>query len=123
MREAEPVRAAFYEEDGQVFQRATDDPDVALPFYDLTGSNDPAQEAREIASSIQRTPMPFTGRLFKFALFQTRRDRVLFVYMLPSHRDRRVRYCPGRQPNCDDLLCGCLWCTRAARLLRLAART
>ena len=44
------------------------------PCYDLTGSRDPVQEAREIASSIQRTPMPFTGPLFKFALFRTRPD-------------------------------------------------
>jgi Condensation domain len=29
------------------------------------------QEARAIAAEIQRTPMPFTGPLFKFALFQT----------------------------------------------------
>ena len=57
--------------DGQVFQRAIDDPDVELAFYDVSGSRDPVQEAREIASSIQRTPMPFTGPLFKFALFRT----------------------------------------------------
>ena len=74
VREAEPVRAAFFEVDGQVFQRAIDYPDVELAFYDLSGSRHPVQEAREIASSIQRTPMPFTGPLFKFALFQTRLD-------------------------------------------------
>ncbi|MBO0865690.1 MAG: amino acid adenylation domain-containing protein, partial [Mycobacterium sp.] len=32
------------------------------------------QEARGIAASIQRTPMPLTGPLFKFALFRTRPD-------------------------------------------------
>ncbi len=74
VREAEPVRAAFFEVDGQVFQRAIDYPDVELAFYDLSSSRDPVQEARGIASSIQRTPMPFTGPLFKFALFQTRLD-------------------------------------------------
>src|SRR6478736_8933822 len=74
VREAEPARAAFFEEDGQVFQRAIDYPDVELAFYDLSGSQHPVQEAYEIASSIQRTPMPFTGPLFKFALFQTRPD-------------------------------------------------
>ena len=74
VREAEPVRAAFFEVDGQVFQRAIDYPDVELAFYDLSGSHHPVQEAHRIASSIQRTPMPFTGPLFKFALFQTRPD-------------------------------------------------
>ena len=38
MREAEPVRAACFEVDGQVFQRAIDYPDVELDFYDLSGS-------------------------------------------------------------------------------------
>ena len=74
MREAEPARATFFEENGQVFQRAIDYPDVELAFYDLSGSHNPVQEAFEIASSIQRTPMPFTGPLFKFALFQTAPD-------------------------------------------------
>ena len=70
MREAEPARAAFFEENGEVFQRAIDYPDVELAFYDLSGSHHPVQEAFGIASTIQRTPMPFTGPLFKFALFQ-----------------------------------------------------
>src|SRR6202048_2938334 len=74
VREAEPVRAACFEVDGQVFQRAIDYPDVELAFYDLSGSDHAVQEAHEIASSIQRTPMPFTGPLFKFALFRTRLD-------------------------------------------------
>ncbi|EUA56861.1 pstA domain protein [Mycobacterium xenopi 4042] len=72
VREAEPARAAIFEVDGQVFQRAVDYPDVELPFFDLTGSSQPEQEAQQIASLIQRTPMPFTGPLFKFALFRTR---------------------------------------------------
>ena len=59
VQEAEPVRAAFFEVDGQVFQRAIDYPDVELAFYDLSGSRHPVQEARGIALSIQRTPMPF----------------------------------------------------------------
>ncbi len=71
IREAEPARAAFFEENGQVFQRAIDYQDVELDFHDLSRSKHPAQEAFEIASSIQRTPMPFTGPLFKFALFKT----------------------------------------------------
>jgi Condensation domain len=71
VHEAEPARAAFFEEDGQVFQRAIDYPDVELAFYDLSGSQHPVQEAYGIASSIQRTPMPLTGPLFRFALFRT----------------------------------------------------
>ncbi|MFZ0835269.1 MAG: condensation domain-containing protein, partial [Mycobacterium sp.] len=74
VQEAEPVRANFFNVDGQVFQRATDYPDVELAFYDLSCSRDPVQEAREIVLSIQRTPMPLTGPLFKFALFKTRPD-------------------------------------------------
>ena len=78
VREAEPLRAAFFEEDGQVFQRAVDYPQVELAYFDLSGSDQPVEHAREIASSIQRTPMPFTGPLFKFALFQTRLDEFYF---------------------------------------------
>src|SRR6202022_1339713 len=74
VREAEPLRAAFFGVDGQVFQRAIDYPDVELAFYDLSCSGDPVQEARGMASSIQRTPMPFSGPLFKFVLFRTRPD-------------------------------------------------
>ena len=74
VREAEPGRAALFEVDGQVFQRAIDYPDVELAFYDLSCSLHSVEEARGIASSIQRTPMPFTGPLFKFALFRTRLD-------------------------------------------------
>ena len=74
VREAEPVRAALFEVDGQVFQRAIDYPDVEVVFFDLRDSQDPVQEAHGIASSIERTPMPFTGPLFKFALFRTGPD-------------------------------------------------
>ena len=41
VQEAEPARAAFFEENGQVFQRAIDYPDVELAFYDLSGSHHP----------------------------------------------------------------------------------
>jgi amino acid adenylation domain-containing protein len=75
VREAEPARAAFFEENGQVFQKVIDYPDVELACYDLTFSLNPVQEAYRLASSIQRTPMSFNGPLFKFALFQTRRDQ------------------------------------------------
>jgi amino acid adenylation domain-containing protein/non-ribosomal peptide synthase protein (TIGR01720 family) len=70
MREAEPTRAAIFEVDGQVFQRAGD-PEFDIAFHDLSDSRHPVQEAREIATTIQRTPMPPTGPLFTFALFQT----------------------------------------------------
>ena len=70
VQEAEPVRAAVFEMEGQVFQRVIDHPDVEVAFYDLSGSRHPEQEARGIAFSIQRTPMPLAGPLFKFALFQ-----------------------------------------------------
>ena len=68
------LRAAFFEVDGRVFQRAVDYPDVELAFYDLSNSDRAVEEARETALSIQRTPMPLTGPLFKFALFKTRPD-------------------------------------------------
>ncbi|OJZ75780.1 non-ribosomal peptide synthetase, partial [Mycobacterium paraffinicum] len=71
LREAEPVRAAILSEDGQVLQQALDDPEVDLAFHDLRGSDNAVRDAQEIAASIQRTPMPFTGPLFRFALFQT----------------------------------------------------
>ena len=74
VREAEPVRVACFEADGQVFQRAVDYPDVELAFYDLSRSRHPVQELHGMATSIQRTPMPFSGPLFKFALFQTGLD-------------------------------------------------
>ena len=51
-----------------------DYPDVELARYDLIGSQDPAQDAYRLASSIQRTLMSLSGPLFKFALLQTRVD-------------------------------------------------
>ena len=41
VREAEPLRAAFFQVDGQVFQKTVDYPDVELACYDLIGSQDP----------------------------------------------------------------------------------
>jgi amino acid adenylation domain-containing protein/non-ribosomal peptide synthase protein (TIGR01720 family) len=70
-KEAEPVRAAFFEEDGRVFQRVIDYPEIDLEFRDFSGSDDPARDVHEMALSIQRTPMPFTGPLFKYAVFET----------------------------------------------------
>jgi hypothetical protein len=43
VREAEPLRAAFFEVDGQAFQRAIDYPNVELACYDLTCSLNPVQ--------------------------------------------------------------------------------
>src|ERR1700757_89713 len=80
VREAEPLRAAFFEVDGPVFQKAVDYPDVELARHDLMGSQDPARDAHRLASSIQRTLMPLSGPLFKFALLQTAVDEFyLFV--------------------------------------------
>jgi amino acid adenylation domain-containing protein/non-ribosomal peptide synthase protein (TIGR01720 family) len=71
MQEAEPVRATLFEVDGQVFQKATDYPDVEVALHDLSDARHPVQEARAMALAIQRTPMPSAGPMFKFALFQT----------------------------------------------------
>jgi len=38
VQQAEPIRAAIFEVDGQVFQRAIDYTDVELAFYDLSCS-------------------------------------------------------------------------------------
>jgi len=70
--------------DGQVFRRALDYPDVELAYFDLSGSHDPLRVAREIASSIQRAPMPFTGQLFKFSLFRARADE-FYLYVCCHH--------------------------------------
>ncbi|WP_082978792.1 non-ribosomal peptide synthetase [Mycobacterium sp. 1081908.1] len=74
MREAEPARAAVFEVDGRVFQKAIDYPDFEVAFHDLSDTRHPVQEARRMALSIQRTPLPPAGPLFKFALFQTWSD-------------------------------------------------
>ncbi len=81
--EAEPLRAAFFQVDGRVFQKAVDHPDVELARYDLTSSRDPFRDAYRLASSIQRNKMPLTGPLFKFALAQTRADE--FYWFVCCH--------------------------------------
>ena len=83
VHEAEPLRAAFYQVDGQVFQKTVDYSDVELARYDLIASQSPVQEAHRLASSIQRTPMPLSGPLFKFALLQTRVDE--FYWFVCCH--------------------------------------
>src|ERR1700759_1864258 len=82
--EAEPGRAAFFEGDGHVLQMAVDYPDTELGFYDFRGSDDPVRTAREKASSIQRTPMPFSGPLFIFVLFQTQ-DEQFYLFACYHH--------------------------------------
>ena len=78
--ETEPVRAAFFEVDAQVYQRPLDYPEVELAIFDLNVAGQPMREARELASSIQRAAMPFTGQLFRFALFRAGADEAyLFV--------------------------------------------
>ncbi|ORA07842.1 non-ribosomal peptide synthetase, partial [Mycobacterium arosiense] len=74
LNEAESLRASFFEVDGQVFQKAVEYDDVDLVFYDLTDARDPEREVRETAGSIQRTPMPLTGPMIKFALFRVAPD-------------------------------------------------
>ncbi|MDM4143247.1 condensation domain-containing protein, partial [Mycobacterium sp. FLAC0960] len=84
VQEAEPTRVAFFEVDGAVFQRTIDDPNVELTFDNLIDSPEPVEEARRRALTIQRTPMPLTGPLFKFVLFQTRRDEY-FLFACCHH--------------------------------------
>ncbi|WP_326545281.1 amino acid adenylation domain-containing protein [Mycolicibacterium sp. ND9-15] len=72
--EAEPLRAAFFEVDGRVFQRAVDYPEVELAYHDLAGSQDPGRDVYRVASSIQRVPMPLSGPLFKFSLLRAKPD-------------------------------------------------
>ncbi|MET0475920.1 MAG: amino acid adenylation domain-containing protein, partial [Mycobacterium sp.] len=79
VREAEPLRAVFDERDGRVFQRAVDEPDIGLDFHDLSASGHPEEEAREMATAIQRTPMPLTGPLINFSLFRLRPDQHLWL--------------------------------------------
>ncbi|MGA5462666.1 non-ribosomal peptide synthase/polyketide synthase [Mycobacterium sp. NPDC050041] len=74
VREVESARAAFEEVNGQVVQYVVDEPDVELTFHDLTGSPDGWGDVHRVAESIQRTPMPLTGPLLKFALFETHSD-------------------------------------------------
>ena len=82
--EAEPARAAFFELNGQIVQKAIDHSDLELAFEDLRDSADPVGRARELASSIQRTLMPLTGQLLKFALYRTGEDE-FYLFGLCHH--------------------------------------
>ena len=74
VREAEPLRASLFKVNGQVFQKPVDYSEIELARYDLVGSQDPVREVYRLTSSIQRTLMPLSGPLFKFALLQTQVD-------------------------------------------------
>jgi hypothetical protein len=74
LQEAEQLGAAFLEMNGQGFHKAVDHPDVEFACYDLSCSQHPTQEACDIASSIQRAPMPLSGPVFIFASLQMRVD-------------------------------------------------
>ncbi|WP_372507766.1 amino acid adenylation domain-containing protein [Mycobacterium barrassiae] len=84
LQEAEPARSAFFEVDGEVFQQAIDYSNVEVAYQDVTGSADPVEEVRQITSSMQRTPMPLSGPLIKFALFRTGPDQS-YMYGLCHH--------------------------------------
>ena len=84
LQEAEPARATFFERDGQVFQVPVDYSDLEVPFHDLRDADDPERAVREMASAIQHTPLPLTGRLVKFALFRTQDDQY-YIFGLGHH--------------------------------------
>jgi hypothetical protein len=74
--EADPLRAVFFEVDGQVFQKVVEHPEIALTIYDLTGTQDPVQDVYRRISAIHSVPMPLDGPLFKFVLLRTRPDEL-----------------------------------------------
>ncbi|WP_156657485.1 non-ribosomal peptide synthetase, partial [Mycobacterium kyorinense] len=84
VHEAEPLRATFFEADGQVFQKVVEYPDIELARYDLVGSRNPVQDVYRLASSIQRIPMSLSGPLFKFTFFQTRVDEC-YIFVCCHH--------------------------------------
>ncbi|MGE2721052.1 amino acid adenylation domain-containing protein, partial [Mycolicibacterium celeriflavum] len=79
VREAEPLRVSIFQAGDQVFQKLIDDPAVELVRHELLHSPDPAGDASRLAASLQRTPMQFSGPLFRFALLHTRIDEYYFV--------------------------------------------
>jgi glycopeptidolipid biosynthesis protein len=79
LQESERLSAAFLAINGQVFQHTIDHPDVKLACYGMNCSQHPVQEAREIASSIQRPPVPLSSRLFTFGSLQMRLDEACLL--------------------------------------------
>ncbi|CQD03379.1 non-ribosomal peptide synthetase [Mycolicibacterium conceptionense] len=84
LQEAEPARAAIFEVDGRVFQKALDYSGLELVFHDVRDCDDPVQKVRELASAIQHTPLPLHGQLVKFALFRTQ-PQEYFLFGLGHH--------------------------------------
>ncbi|ORA10294.1 hypothetical protein BST12_26805, partial [Mycobacterium angelicum] len=84
IQDAEPLRAAIVEVDGQVIQRVTDYPDIEFPFHDLTQAQNPVQEAYRLAAEMQQTRIPLTGPLFKFAILQTQPDE-FYLFLCGHH--------------------------------------
>ena len=84
LAEAEPARAAFFERDGEVFQKPIDYSDLELPLHDVRDSDDPERTVRDMASSMQHTPMSLSGRLIHFALFRTQADEY-YLFGLCHH--------------------------------------
>ena len=117
---AEPARATFFEKDGQVFQRPVDYSDLELPYHDLRDADDPEHAVREMASAIQHTPLPLTGRLVKFALFRTGDDDQYYIFGLGHpHLRRRPGHGPRQPPHRHHLLRPGRRRGDSARLLRL----
>nr|WP_327533124.1 non-ribosomal peptide synthetase [uncultured Mycolicibacterium sp.] len=84
LAEAEPARAVFFERDGEVFQKPIDYSDLELPLHDVRDSDDPERTVRDMASSMQHTPMSLSGRLIHFALFRTQADEY-YLFGLCHH--------------------------------------
>ena len=105
MREAEPLRVACFEEDGQVYQRAIDYPEIELEFHDLSGlRRSRAGRPRKWRCRSSARQCRSTGPLFRYALFQTGPERILCVRVLPPHRHGCGRHRTGRQSHCVGLL-------------------
>ncbi|WP_310777903.1 non-ribosomal peptide synthetase/type I polyketide synthase [Mycobacterium sp. Z3061] len=84
MHDAEPMRAAVFEEAGQVVQQVIDYSAVEAEFYDLRHEQHPVQEAHRLAAEMQETPMLLTDPLFKFALMRTRVDE-FYLFLCGHH--------------------------------------
>src|SRR6516165_1767286 len=72
LREANSLTADFFETDGPVSQKTIDYTDDERAGCYPSCSRHPVQEAPELASSLQRAPMPCAGPLLKFAFLRNR---------------------------------------------------
>ncbi|MFC9897769.1 amino acid adenylation domain-containing protein [Nocardia sp. NPDC127579] len=75
--EAEPIRVALTESNGQVKQTPSAYPDWRLRRYDLRSTAKPEIEAHRIADAELREPLPPEGPLFRFALLRVAEQRSL----------------------------------------------